>query len=140
MTPSYGDAQADCANVAQQSIVSISEEDVKYRATLFMIGFALVAMAIHFWTGWQAFVDESASRGEEALLADHLVLWARDTFENLQSEFWLLAMQFALIAGFFRFIGVRAYEEDLEDLKQRLERIETQLNAIAKDTAGERGT
>lgn len=112
---------------------------MKYRATWFMIVLALAAMAVHFWTGWRVHVDASATRGEEALLVDHLVLWARDTFENLQSEFWLLAVQFALLAGFFRFMGVGAYEEDLEDLKQRLNRIEAQLNAIAKDTEAERG-
>ncbi len=58
---------------------------------------------------------------------EYVVQWVRDTFENLQSEFWQLAFQFALLAGFFEFVRVNAYEEDEEDVKQRLVRIERLL-------------
>lgn len=58
---------------------------------------------------------------------EYVVQWVRDTFENLQSEFWQLAFQFALLAGFLEFVRVNAYEEDEEDVKQRLERIERLL-------------
>ena len=112
---------------------------MKYRATMFMVVLALVAMVVHFWTGWNAFVEESASHGEKALWANYLVQWTRDTFENLQSEFWQLAMQFAILAGLFHFIGVSQYEEDEEELKQRLDRIEAKINGLAKDISGERG-
>ena len=52
-----------------------------------------------------------------------LVTWGRDVFENLQSEFLQLFFQFMLLAGAFRFISVKAYEEDQEELKQRLGKI-----------------
>ncbi len=58
---------------------------------------------------------------------EYVVQWVRDTFEYLQSEFWQLAFQFALLAGFFELVRVNAYEEDEEDGKQRLERIERLL-------------
>ena len=113
---------------------------MKYRATLFMVALALIAMGVHLWMGWNAFVEESATHGESAMWSDYMIQWLRDTFENLQSEFWQLAMQFAILAGLFHFIGVAQYEEDEEELKQRLDRIEAKINGIAKDTAGEQGT
>lgn len=97
-----------------------------------MAACAVVFLVLHFWTGWEAFVDESASHGEAAVWADYLVVWARDTVENLQSEFWQLAVQFALLAGVFRFIGVQAFEEDEEEVKQRLIRLEEKLDQLAK--------
>jgi hypothetical protein len=48
--------------------------------------------------------------------------------------FWQLAVQFALLAGFFEFIRVKAYEEDQEEMKARLERIEALLNGSAPPT------
>jgi diketogulonate reductase-like aldo/keto reductase len=111
--------------------------DVKYRATLFMAALAVIAMVVHFWTGWNAFVEESSTHGETAVWSAYLIQWARDTFENLQSEFWQLAMQFTILAGLFHFIGVAQYEEDEEELKHRLDRIEPKINGIAKDVSGD---
>ncbi len=96
----------------------------KYRAAILMAVLALVFVVIHLYTGWEAEIDEAATHRERAVFGDYLMQWARDTAENLQSEFW----QFALLAGFFEFIRVRAYEEDEEDVKQRLMRIEALLN------------
>lgn len=104
----------------------------KYGAALLMSGIAVVFLVLHVWTGWEAFVDESTSHGEAAAWSDYWIVWARDTVENLQSEFWQLAVQFALLAGFFRFIGVQAYEEDEEEVKQRLIRLEAKLDRLQK--------
>lgn len=112
--------------------------DVKYRATVFMAILAVLFMALHFWSGWEAFVQDASSHGEKALMGEYVVQWFRDTVENMQSEFWQLAMQFAILAGLFHFIGVQQYEEDEEELKHRLDRIEAKINEIAKDTSGER--
>jgi hypothetical protein len=111
---------------------------VKYRATIFMSIVAVIFLILHFWTGWEAFVDEEASQGQAAEWSQYLIVWARDTVENLQSEFWQLAVQFALLAGLLRVIGVTAYEEDEEDLKEHLNRIEAKLNALATETSGHR--
>jgi hypothetical protein len=116
----------------------MEDMDVKYRATLFMAGIAIIFLVLHFWTGWEAFVDEEASHGQAAEWNQYLIVWVRDTVENMQSEFWQLAVQFALLAGLFGVIGVRAYEEDEEDVKDRLTRIEETLNTLAKNTGDER--
>jgi hypothetical protein len=98
-----------------------------------MIAFALLCVVVHFWFGWQAAIDEAATHDQSATMDEYVIEWVRDTFENLQSEFWQLAVQFALLAGFFEFLRVRAHEEDQEELKQRLSRIE----AILRDQAGQ---
>jgi Tfp pilus assembly protein PilN len=92
---------------------------------------AVVCLAAHFFTGWQAAMNDSAMHQQSAEFNQYVVEWFRDTFENLQSEFWQLAVQFALLAGLFEAIRVHAFEEDEEDLKQRLERIETLLQERA---------
>jgi hypothetical protein len=111
---------------------------VKYRATIFMSVVAIIFLVLHFWTGWEAFVNEEASQGQTAEWSQYLIVWARDTVENLQSEFWQLAVQFALLAGLLRVIGVTAYEEDEEDVKDRLTRIEETLNSLANTTRADR--
>jgi hypothetical protein len=105
----------------------------KYRAAILMSGFAIVCLLIHFYSGWKADMNEAAMHGQPAAFGDYFIAWVRDTFENLQSEFWQLAVQFALLAGFFEFMRVKAYEEDEEDVKQHLTRIEAKLDAQAEN-------
>lgn len=97
-----------------------------------MTFFALVSLVIHFWSGWEAFVSESSGHGEKALWGDYMIQWIRDTFENLQSEFWQLAVQFALLAGLFKVIGVQAYEEDVEEVKQELAELQRKLDHLVE--------
>lgn len=96
----------------------------KYRATIMMAIIAIVCLTAHLWLGWEAAIEEAATRGTSATWNSYLVEWARDTFENLQSEFWQLAVQFALLAGLFEAISVHAYEKDQEDIKAQLNRLE----------------
>lgn len=103
----------------------------KYRAAILMAVLALVFVVIHLYAGWEAAIDEAATHQETAVFSDYLVQWVRDTAENLQSEFWQLAVQFALLAGFFEFMRVHAYEVDEEDVKNRLKRIEALMNEQA---------
>lgn len=84
-------------------------------------------------TRWEAVIDEAATHHERAVFSDYFMQRMRDTAENLQSEFWQLAVQFALLAGFFEFMRVHAYEEDEEDVKQRLMQIEALLNEQRSD-------
>ena len=99
----------------------------KYSAALFMLALAVLCLAIHFVVGWQAFQDEAAEHQSQAVWSEYLVQWVRDVFENLQSEFIQLVFQFLLLAGAFEFMKVKAYEEDQEELKKQLARIETLL-------------
>ena len=103
----------------------------KYRATIMMAIIAILCLAIHLWLGWEAEVTDAATHGTTATWGDYLVEWGRDTFENLQSEFWQLAVQFALLAGLFEVISVHAYEKDQEDMKAQLNRIEATLRENA---------
>ena len=100
----------------------------KYRASAFMAIVAIVCLIIHFWTGWEAAVNEAATHGTSETMSNYFIDWLRDTFENLQSEFWQLAVQFALLAGLFEFMNVRAYEEDIEETKAKLDRLEAKLD------------
>ncbi|HYI25465.1 MAG TPA: DUF6766 family protein [Thermomicrobiales bacterium] len=106
----------------------------KFRATIMMAIVAIVCLGLHFWLGWDAAVEEAATHGTTENWSSYLVEWGRDTFENLQSEFWQLAVQFALLAGLFEAIAVHAYEKDQEEIKAQLNRIEAALrdNAIVK--------
>ena len=105
-----------------------------------MVLAALVSMVVHLVSGWFAAVDEASQLGQAATWSGYLVQWTRYLFENLQSEFWQLAVQFAILAGLFRAIGVLSYEEDEEDLRHRLERMETKLNESTGRPAGDFGS
>ncbi len=96
-------------------------------AVIFVSVLAIVAVALHLTFGWYAAVNEAEAEGVSALWGDYMIQWARDTFENLQSEFWQLAVQFALLAGLLQWLGIRAYEEDVEELKQELKSIKSVL-------------
>jgi hypothetical protein len=100
----------------------------KYSAALFMLSLGILCLAIHFVFGWNAFQDEAAEHGSSAQWSNYFVTWVRDVFENLQSEFIQLFFQFLLIAGAFKFLDIHAYEEDVEELRQQLTRIETRLS------------
>jgi hypothetical protein len=99
----------------------------RYGAALLMLAFGLLSLLVHFVFGWNAFQNEAAEHGSSAQWGDYFVTWIRDVFENLQSEFIQLFFQFLLIAGAFKFIQIHAYEEDIEELRQQLTRIEGKL-------------
>jgi uncharacterized protein DUF6766 len=47
----------------------------------------------HFTTGLRAFAEEQAQHGAAFAWSGYLLVWARDVFENLQSEFAQLIWQ-----------------------------------------------
>jgi hypothetical protein len=100
----------------------------RHSAALFMLALALVALLAHFVFGWQAFQNEAQEHNSSAVWSEYLIQWARDVFENLQSEFIQLVFQFLLLAGAFKFLRVEAYEEDVEEVRQQLTRIEERLS------------
>ena len=102
----------------------------KYRATYLMAAVAAIFLTLHFFTGWEAAVNDAEMHGTSVTMSSYIVEWSRDTFENLQSEFWQLAVQFALIAVAFEFIKIRAYEEDVEEVKVQLKRMESTLEQL----------
>ena len=59
----------------------------KYAYAWITLGFFAVSVGLHWLLGWFTFVDEATEHGVSPELAPYLVLMARDTFENWQSEF-----------------------------------------------------
>jgi hypothetical protein len=96
----------------------------RYNAALFMLALGIICLGLHFAFGWNAFQDDARAHNSDAEMNEYLITWARDVFENLQSEFIQLFFQFLLLAGFFRFMQIHAYEEDIEQIKEQLNRIE----------------
>jgi hypothetical protein len=96
-------------------------------AVRFVAVLAIVSLCLHFVFGWYASVDEAAARGDSAAWSDYLIQWGRDTFENLQSEFWQLAVQFAILAGLLKRLSVQAHEEDQEHIKAELAELKSML-------------
>jgi hypothetical protein len=96
-------------------------------AVRFVAMLAMVSLCLHFVFGWYAAVDEAAARGDSAVWSDYVVQWGRDTFENLQSEFWQLAVQFAILAGLLKRLSVQAHEEDQEYIKAELAELKAML-------------
>jgi hypothetical protein len=104
----------------------------KYSAALLMLGLGLVSLGLHFAFGWNAFRTQAHDQQTSADLGTYLVTWGRDVFENLQSEFIQLFFQFLLIAGFFKILSIRAYELDVEEVKQQLDRVESALAQVTR--------
>ena len=100
----------------------------KYSAAFLMLALGLVCLGLHFAFGWNAFKSDAQDHQTSAQMSAYLVTWGRDVFENLQSEFIQLFFQFLLLAGFFKFMKIKAYEQDVEEVKQRLDRIESLLD------------
>ena len=100
----------------------------KHSAALFMLALAVICLFARFLFGWQAFQNDAQEHNTSALWSEYLITWGRDVFENLQSEFIQLFFQFLLLAGAFKFIKVQAYEEDVEEVRAQLTRIEERLS------------
>lgn len=103
----------------------------RYSAVLLVFSLAILFTAIHFGFEYQAAIQDANTHNVPFVFNEFLVEWIRATFENLQSEMWQLALQFALLAGMFKFMNIHAYEEDNNDLKKRVTRIERKQNDVS---------
>lgn len=99
----------------------------KYSAAFFMLALGLICLGLHFAIGWNAFKTDAQEHQTSAAMGAYVTTWGRDVFENLQSEFIQLFFQFLLLAGFFKVIQIQAYEQDVEAVKEQLDRIESRL-------------
>jgi len=73
--------------------------------------FFLVSFGLHWFFGWQAFVDEQQAHGQSADFSGWAVEMGRDTFENWQSEFLQLLWQVVGLA-YFLYVGSPASKEN----------------------------
>ena len=72
--------------------------------------FFLISLGLHWFFGWEAYVEEAAEHGQSAQFSSYAVEMGRDTFENWQSEFLQLIWQAVGLACPLRRLAVLEVE------------------------------
>ena len=93
--------------------------------------FFAVSFGLHWFFGWNAFVDEARDHGQTPQLAAYLTEMGRDTFENWQSEFLQLLWQVVGLA-YFLYVGSPSSKENDD-------RLEAKIDALLELVGKERG-
>ena len=101
----------------------------KYAYAWITVAFFLVSLGLHWWFGWQAYVDEAREHGTMPEANAYLVEMGRDTFENWQSEFLQLLWQVVGLA-YFLYLGSPSSKENDD-------RVEAKIDALLRINAGE---
>jgi hypothetical protein len=101
----------------------------KYAYAWITLTFFLVSLILHWWFGWQAYVDEAREHGSTPEMNAYLVEMSRDTFENWQSEFLQLLWQVVGLA-YFLYLGSPSSKENDD-------RLEAKIDALLRINAGE---
>jgi hypothetical protein len=101
----------------------------RYAYAWITLGFFLITLALHWWLGWNAFVEDAAEHGQAPEFSQYMVKAGRDTFENWQSEFLQLLWQVVGLA-YFLYVGSPSSKEN-ED------RNEAKLDAIIRMIGGD---
>ena len=101
----------------------------KYAYAWITLAFFAVSLALHWWFGWKAFVDEANDHGQTPQVAAYLNEMGRDTFENWQSEFLQLLWQVVGLA-YFLYVGSPSSKENDD-------RMEAKIDALLRITGGE---
>jgi hypothetical protein len=101
----------------------------KYAYAWITVAFFLVSLALHWWFGWQAYLDEAREHGTVPQAREYLVEMGRDTFENWQSEFLQLLWQVVGLA-YFLYLGSPSSKENDD-------RLEAKIDALLRINAGE---
>jgi len=103
----------------------------KYAYAWITLTFFLVSLILHWWFGWEAYVDEAREHGSMPEVNGYLVEMSRDTFENWQSEFLQLLWQVVGLA-YFLYIGSPSSKENDD-------RLEAKVDALIRINAGDEG-
>jgi len=101
----------------------------KYGYAWLTLTFFLVSLALHWYFGWEAFLDESREHGQPPEMSSYLMEMSRDTFENWQSEFLQLLWQVVGLA-YFLYLGSPSSKENDD-------RLEAKIDELLKLQAGE---
>ena len=101
----------------------------KYAYAWITLGFFLVSFALHWFFGWQAYVDEAREHGSMPEANAYLVEMGRDTFENWQSEFLQLLWQVVGLA-YVLYLGSPSSKENDD-------RVEAKIDALLRISAGD---
>ena len=101
----------------------------RYAYLWITLAFFLFSLALHWYFGWHAYVEEAAEHGQPVELSSYLNEMSRDTFENWQSEFLQLIWQVVGLA-FFLFVGSPSSKENDD-------RLEAKIDALLRINGGE---
>ena len=78
------------------------------------------SLALHWWFGWKAFVDEASEHAQTPEMGAYAVQMLRDTFENWQSEFLQLLWQVVGLA-YFLYLGSPSSHENDDRLEAKVD-------------------
>jgi hypothetical protein len=93
----------------------------------------LISFLGHWLFAWYAFVAEQAAHSQSPEVREFVIMTARDTLENWQSEFLQLVWQVAGLALLYH-IGSPQSKEGNDRLEEKVDLI---LQAVAKDGKAE---
>jgi len=82
--------------------------------------FFIVSIGLHWVFAWYAYVDEAAQHAQVPVFSEYLVVVARDTFENWQSEFLQLIWQVVGLA-YFLYVGSPSSKENDDRLEAKID-------------------
>jgi len=101
----------------------------KYAYAWITLAFFLIALALHWFFGWRAYVAEAFEHSSQPQFSDFLDQVLRDTFENWQSEFLQLLWQVVGLA-YFLYVGSPSSKENDD-------RMEAKIDTLIRLQAGE---
>ena len=83
-------------------------------------GFFFGSLLLHWYFGWNSFVEDAQSHGQTPEVASYTNEMLRDTFENWQSEFLQLIWQVVGLA-YFLYIGSPASRESDDRVEAKVD-------------------
>ena len=102
----------------------------KYAYGWITLAFFLGSLLLHWYFGWEAYVDEAKEHGQPIEAGAYMTEMLRDTFENWQSEFLQLLWQ-VLGLAYFLYLGSPSSKENDDRLEAKIDEL-IKLQAGAK--------
>ena len=94
----------------------------KYAYAWITLGFFAVSLALHWYFGWQTYVDEAREHGQPPESGAYMSEMLRDTFENWQSEFLQLLWQVVGLA-YFLYVGSPGSKENDDRVEAKIDEL-----------------
>lgn len=94
----------------------------KYAYGWLTLAFFLGSLLLHWYFGWEAYVEEANEHGQPPETAGYLNEMLRDTFENWQSEFLQLLWQ-VLGLAYFLYLGSPSSKENDDRLEAKIDEL-----------------